>query len=30
LLAAARNAAETATENLAALYYDILLHGYKL
>ena len=30
LLAAARNTAETAVENLATLYYDVLLHGYKL
>ena len=30
LLAATRNTAETAVENLAALYYDVLLHGYKL
>ena len=30
LLVAARNTAETAVENLAALYYDVLLHGYKL
>ena len=30
LLSDARNKAETAVENLAALYYDVLQHGYNL